>query len=130
MALTVEDWLERYRLAWEGADADAAAELFTEDAQYRDNIYEEPHRGREGVHAYWTGVTSVQRGAKVRIGRPLVEGDRVAAEFWTTMAVEGNPVTLAGCLLLEFDDAGLCRRLREYYAFVEGTIEPPDVWGV
>lgn len=129
MALAIEDWLEAYRKAWEEADSDAAAALFTEDAEYRSNIYEEPHRGRDGVHGYWTEVTAAQTDAQVVIGTPLVDGDRVAAEFWTRMAAGGNPVTLAGCLLLEFDDNGLCRRLREYYEFAEGTMDPPAVWG-
>lgn len=129
MALDIDDWLEGYRRAWEEADPDAAAALFTDDAQYRSNIYEEPYRGREGVHAYWTEVTGAQGDARVVMGTPFVDGGRVAAEFWTRMTVGGNPVTLAGCLLLEFDESGLCRRLREYYEFAEGTMEPPVVWG-
>jgi hypothetical protein len=51
-------------------------------------------------------------------------------EFWTTMSAEGNPVTLAGCLLLEFGDDGLCTDLREYWNFAEGTHTPPEGWGV
>ena len=129
MALVVREWLEAYRQAWEQADAEQAASLFTEDAQYRSNIYEEPHRGRDGVHEYWSGVTSVQSDVSVVMGEPFVDGDRVAAEFWTRMAINGAPVTLSGCLLLEFDGAGLCRRLREYWNLIDGTVAPPDVYG-
>lgn len=129
LALAIEEWLATYRRVWEEADPDGAAALFTEDADYRDNIYEEPHRGRDGVRAYWTEVTSVQSDVTVLMGEPFVDGDRVAAEFWTRMAVNGSPVTLAGCLLLEFDETGLCRRLREYWNFAEGTREPPVEWG-
>lgn len=129
MALSVEEWLEAYRRAWEEADSDGAAALFTDDAQYRSNIYEEPHRGRDGVRAYWTEVTSVQTDARVLMGTPFVDGPRVTAEFWTRMAMNDSPVTLAGCLLLEFDEGGLCRRLREYWNLTEGTAEPPAVWG-
>lgn len=128
--MATREWLEAYRRAWEGADSDGAASLFTDDAQYRSNIYEEPHHGRDGVRAYWTDVTSVQGNLSVVIGEPFVDGNRVAAEFWTRMAVGGNPMTLAGCLLLEFDETGLCRRLREYFTFIEGTVEPPAVWGI
>ena len=46
----VQRWLDDYRKAWETRDADAAAALFTEDATYREQPYEEPYRGREGVH--------------------------------------------------------------------------------
>ena len=121
-------WAEAYRVAWETADSEAAASLFTEGASYRSNIFEEPHLRRSGVVEYWTGVTSVQSEVTVRMGEPIVDGERVDVEFWTTMAVEGDPVTLAGCLLLRFD-AGLCADLREYWSLTEGTHNPPAGWG-
>lgn len=129
MTISVEEWLEGYRRAWEEADDDAVVELFSEDAQYRNYIYEEPNVGKDGVRAYWQRVTSTQRDVTVRMGRPFVDGDRVAAEWWTTMVNDGRPVTLSGCLLLDFDENGLCRRLREYFSLTEGIQEPPDVWG-
>lgn len=125
----VEEWADRYRRAWEQADAQAAARLFTDDATYRSNIYEPPHEGRDGVTAYWSWVTAAQSRVRVRMGAPLVEGDRADVEFWTTMDVEGSPVTLAGCLLLRFDDSGLCSQLREYWNFVDGSHQPPPEWG-
>lgn len=127
--MTVDEWIEEYRQAWEAADADRAAALFTEDGLYRSNIYDDPHAGHEGVHAYWTGVTSTQSDVSVRMGRPFVDGDRVAVEFWTNMKVEGDPVTVSGCLLLDFAADGRCRRLREYWNFSEHSLDPPDVWG-
>lgn len=125
----VRDWAEAYRAAWENTDSDAAAALFTEDAAYRSLIYEEPHRGRSGVVDYWTGVTSNQSDVTVRMGQPFVDDSKATVEFWTTMAIEGAPVTLAGCLLLEFDDTGLCSDLREYWNFTDGTHQPPAGWG-
>ena len=127
--MDIGSWLEAYRVAWERADADAVAALFDEDATYRSNIFEEPYVGREGVHAYWTEVTRTQEDVRVRIGRPFADGDRVAAEFWTTMRAEGDEVTLPGCLLLRFGAHGLCRSLREYWHYQPGTIQPPPGWG-
>ncbi|HSO49792.1 MAG TPA: nuclear transport factor 2 family protein [Acidimicrobiia bacterium] len=129
MSVTLEEWIESYRRAWEERDAEAAAALFTPDATYRSNIFEDPHRGKEGVRAYWESVTSTQSDARVRMGRPFADGDRVALEFWTNMKVEGEDVTLPGCLLLDFDDDGQCRQLREYWHFEPGTVEPPTGWG-
>jgi hypothetical protein len=63
------------------------------------------------------------------MGRPFVDGSRVAVEFWTTMRVEGEEVTLPGCLLLDFDDHGLCSHLREYWHYQPGLSEPPTGWG-
>lgn len=129
MPSSVNDWVESYRLAWENRDAEAAASLFTPDATYRDNIYEEPHHGQAGVEGYWRSVTESQTEIRVRMGTPFVDGHRVAVEFWTNMKVDGEETTLPGCLLLEFDDSWLCRRLREYWQFSPGSHEPPAEWG-
>jgi hypothetical protein len=125
----VEAWLDGYRAAWEGRDADAAAALFTEDALYREQPYQEPFHGRSGVHAYWTEVTATQEDVQFRYGTPVVDGQRAAAEWWVTMLNGGAEVTLAGEFLLLFDDAGLCRELREYWHFAEGRLTPPPGWG-
>lgn len=129
MVPTLGDWVEAYRVAWETKDAPAAAALFSPEATYRSNIFEEPHRGHEGIADYWRSVTAAQSDVRVRMGRPFVDGDRVAVEFWTTMKVDGQPVTLPGCLLLDFADDGTCRRLREYWHYQPGRFEPPNGWG-
>ena len=126
---TLDAWVEGYRLAWENGDAEAAAALFTPDATYRSNIFEEAHRGRAGVEAYWESVTSSQGDVRVQMGRPFVDGSRVSVEFWTNMKVQDEEVTLPGCLLMDFDDNWLCRRLREYWHYAPGLMEPPVGWG-
>src|SRR5919106_7025186 len=113
--MDVADWAERYARAWEDADDEAVGELFTEDATYRSNPFQEPHRGREGVRRYWREVTATQRNVEVVIGRTMVDGDRALVEWWTQMDSDGTPVTLPGALLLDFDESGLCRALREYW---------------
>jgi len=125
----VDAWSEAYRRAWETRDSEAAAALFTEDANYRDNIFEEPHAGRQGVRDYWSGVTAAQSDVTVRMGTPFVDGSRVAVEFWTTMLVDGAEVTLPGCLLLRFDQNGLCTDLREYWHFLPELQQPWEGWG-
>lgn len=129
MAMSVEQWAEAYRKAWEDRDAEAAAALFTEDATYRDNIYEDAHQGHEGVAEYWRGVTASQDAVRVVMGRPYGTEERATVEFWTRMTVGGAPVTLAGCLLLDFDGDGRCRALREYWNFADGDHAPPAGWG-
>ncbi len=125
----VVSWVEAYRDAWVNADTDAVVRLFAPDGTYRDNIFEEPHTGSDGIRAYWEGVTAAQTDVAVRMGSPFVDGDRVTVEFWTNMHVAGDPVTLPGCLLLTFDDTGLCTSLREYWHFQPGTFDPPLGWG-
>lgn len=127
--MRIEEWVDAYRRAWENRDPEAAAALFSPDCSYRENIIEEAHVGRAGVAEYWRSVTEAQSEVTVRMGRPFVHGDRVAVEFWTNMLVGGDRVTLPGCLLLEFDGDGLCRRLREYWHFFPGQYDPPPEWG-
>jgi SnoaL-like domain len=129
MTLTIDDWVEGYRVAWETMDGNAAAALFTGDARYRSNIFEEPHAGRAGIEAYWADVTAGQSEVAVRMGSPVVEGSRAVVEFWTTMLAGGEPLTLPGCLLLHFDDDGLCMDLREYWHTLPEIRQPPRGWG-
>src|ERR671910_468597 len=100
-----------------------------EDASCRSNPFEEPHVGHDGIRAYWDGVTSQQRDARVHMGKPYVDGDRVAVEWWTKMVSEGEEVTLPGCLLLRFAPDGRCSDLREYWNFAPGRREPFVDWG-
>ena len=129
--MTVQEWVESYFRAWDEKDADAAAELFTEQALYRDDPYGEPHRGRDGVHAYWSGVTATQEDVHTRFGRIVAAHDNryAAVEFWVTMLGGGAEVTLAGILFLRFDESGRCEELREAWHFTEGRRDPPAGWG-
>jgi SnoaL-like domain len=129
MPMTVADWLAGYRKAWMDRDADAAAALFTENASYRVQPYEEAHVGPAGVHAYWAGVTATQDAVELRYGTPVVEGNRAAVEWWVTLLSDGAEITLAGEFMLRFDENGLCEELREYWQFAEGKLEPPAGWG-
>jgi ketosteroid isomerase-like protein len=127
--MDLADWIDGYRRAWEEADTDLVLTLFTEDATYRSNPFEEPYLGHEGIRMYWDGVTSQQRDARVRMGRPFPDGDRVAVEWWTTMESQGEEVTLPGCLLLRFAADGRCSDLREYWNVTGGRVEPFEGWG-
>lgn len=120
-------WLQAYAEAWERADSRVTA-LFTDDATYRAHVFREPHAGRGGIRSYWESATSTQSDVRVLTGEPLIDGDRVAAEWWTTMTDEDGPVTLPGVLLLDFD-GDRCRALREYWAYEPGRHEPFPEWG-
>lgn len=126
----VNEWLEGYRRAWEEGDAAAVVELFTSDAWYRSQIFSEPHVGSEAIRSYWERATATQRKLDVRFGRPVVQGNRVAVEWWTMMdEVDDGELTLPGCLMLRFSDDGRCEELREYWHVESGRREPPHGWG-
>ena len=126
----VHEWLRAYAAAWASRDAGAAAGLFTPDAIYRSSPFREPSVGTEGVRAYWERATRDQRNLSLRLGEPVIEGNRVAVEWWAIMDVgEGTTGTLPGCLVLLFANDGRCRELREYWHWEEKRMEPPPGWG-
>jgi uncharacterized protein (TIGR02246 family) len=133
----VDTWIARYGKAWRDKDVDGVAELFTEDATYAAHPLQPPHRGRAGIRAYWRQVTATQEDVDLSFGRPIIDGNRVAVEWWATMKdPEWGPprddaaVTLPGCLLLRFSDQGLCATLREYWNVEFGRRVPsPAGWG-
>lgn len=127
--MTYNDWLERYRRAWIERDADAAAALFTEDAIYREQPFQEPFVGREAIRQYWLTVTRTQSAIELQYGAPVAVGDRVAIEWWANLLNNGAPVTLAGEFLLVFAQNDRCRELREYWALTESRMSPPSGWG-
>jgi hypothetical protein len=129
--MTVDEWVDAYAEAWRTRDAEAAAALFTEDCLYRAHPLQEPHRGTDGVRAYWAGVTSTQDRVDVRMGRPVesADGRRAAVEFWVRMLNDGAEVTLVGILVLRFADDGRCVELREAWLFEPGDHAPHEGWG-
>ena len=128
--MDIVEWAARYARAWEEADDEAVGALFTEDATYRSDPFREPYRGREAIRAYWREVTARQAGVEVLVGRTMVAGDRALVEWWTQMDSDGTPVTLPGALLLDLQENGLCRALREYWNLEVGSrLTPPEGWG-
>ena len=123
------DWLERYRRAWIDRDAEAASRLFTEDATYREHPFQAPFVGRAGIRDYWARVTASQKSVELRYGQPVVDGNRVAVEWWANLETNDGPITLAGEFLLRFAANGDCRELREYWLLTQGRVEPPSGWG-
>ena len=126
----VRSWIDRYGRAWRDRDADAAAEIFTEDAIYRAHPFRAPHVGRDAIRAYWRDATATQRRIDLRFGEPVVAGSKAAVEWWAVIDEEREgEVTLPGCLLLRFREDGRCEELREYWHLEPGRREPPDGWG-
>lgn len=127
--MNLREWVEAYARAWREQDADAVVSLFTDDAEYRSSPFREPSVGSEAIRTYWTRATSTQEDADVRMGTPIVAGNRVVVEWWATMRDEGEEITLPGCLLLRFAPDGRCEALREYWHVEPGRHEPHAGWG-
>lgn len=128
--MTHEEWIERYRRAWETGDPDEITDLFTPDASYRASVFRQPHRGRAAIRQYWQRGAGRQHEVTVSMGQPVITPARVAVEWWTTMIdPDDGEVTLPGCLLLRFAADGRCQDLWEYWQVQPGRQAPPANWG-
>lgn len=118
--LTMADlttWLDAYGDAWESRAPDKAASLFTEDSSYQVTPYEEPHMGQSGVRQYWQSVTANQRNVEFE-HQPLSVAGNIGIAHWSVrFDVEPGEthIELDGIFVLEFDENGKCRRLREWW---------------
>ncbi len=113
----LQTWLEAYRQAWETRDPDAAAALFSKDAEYYETPFAPPAKGRPGVRDYWANATRAQVDVAFSYEVLSVAEDRGIARWWAsfTRVSSGAKVDLDGVFLLEFDGEGLCRELREWW---------------
>jgi ketosteroid isomerase-like protein len=120
---------ERFAAVWERAwaahDVDALLELYAEACVHRSMPFREPHRGRDELAAYLRWSFAAERVIDVRFSPPVVGADGVAvAEFRVLSEEDGAAVTLAGCVFVRFDDAGLAVETRDYWHTAEGHQEP------
>jgi ketosteroid isomerase-like protein len=120
---------ERFVRVWERAwavhDVDALLELYAEDCVHRSMPFREPHRGRAELAAYLRWSFEQERVTDVRFSPPMTGQDGVAvAEFRVLAEEEGAASTLAGCVFVRFDDAGLAVETRDYWHTADGHREP------
>ena len=113
----LDAWLRAYGNAWEAKDPDAAAGLFTADAEYYETPYAEAFAGRAGIRDYWARVTADQQGVRFTYAVIAVTG-RTGVATWSAHFASisgGVDVELNGAFVLEFESAGQCRVLREWW---------------
>lgn len=115
----LQAWLDAYGQAWEKQDADAAGELFTDDATYAWGPFARPIRGRQAIREAWQ-VATQQNQTGITFGyEPLAVTDdgRSIARWWASMesVPARRPVRMEGIFLLTLTSDGRCRVLREWW---------------
>jgi uncharacterized protein (TIGR02246 family) len=112
-----EAWLRGYETAWEKRDPQAAAELFTADAEYHWTPFDTPQRGRAEIAAVWDKAVSQQRDIDFRYEILAVNGANGIARWHTKLtAVPANtPVELDGILVATFGSSRQCQVFREWW---------------
>ncbi|GAB2570017.1 hypothetical protein Aab01nite_06660 [Paractinoplanes abujensis] len=113
-------WAQTWRTGWPAQDVEAIARLHAPDGDYYASMFR-PYAGRHGLRDYLTECFGVEsRPAEVWFDEPRVDGDTAAVEYWAVTYPHGEPLTVSGCTVLRFDDAGLVTEARDYSHVREG----------
>jgi len=118
-------WARVWERAWRERDADAIEALYADGCVFRTH----PFREAEDPGGYVRRELPTESDVDVRFGRPVVDGERAAVEWWATLVESGNEITLAGFSWLRFDEEGLVSEQRDYWAEADGRRPPPEPWG-
>lgn len=115
--------VQRWADAWNTADADGMAELFTADGVYEDVAFQFSSRGKEGV-AMWVSITNQGlSGVNVEVIDAFRRGDQVAVR-WTfsgtvkalgTTQVEGSKPFSVPAASLFVMDGDRIRSVTDFY---------------
>jgi hypothetical protein len=122
-------FVEGYGRAWEGWDVSGFVDLFSDEVVYVAHATQETVVGRPALASYLRKEAADQGEASVRMGSPVIEGDRVAAEFWVTATSGTRATTIVGCFVARLAPDGRCDNFREYWVDVEGHTGSYEGWG-
>jgi hypothetical protein len=107
----LSEWLDAYGRAWQERDAQAACDLFTDDALYQWGPFGRRLRGRvmvrEALAEEFETLAAVDFGYEV-----LAAGDRSGIVRWWMTADEKQ---LEGIFRLAFDETGLCTNFKAWW---------------
>jgi ketosteroid isomerase-like protein len=122
-------YVESYGQTWESWDVERFVALHSEDVVYVAHPQEMVF-GQEALRRYVLKEKTAQGEVSVRMGKPVIDGDHVAAEFWVTAAKGSDQAAIAGCLVAQLDETdGRCTHFREYWFDMEGHINAYEGWG-
>lgn len=117
--VTVAAWLENYVNAWKNYDPDAIRALFSEDARYHYDPFDEPVVGREAIVESWLEDKD-EPGTYDANYEPLTVEGTVAvvngrSRYYRTPGSEVVVSEFDNIFVLRFDDRGHCVEFREWY---------------
>jgi ketosteroid isomerase-like protein len=114
----VTKWLQDYVSAWKSYDPQAIGALFSEDAAYRYNPYDEPMRGRSTIVANWLENRDAPNSFAAEYRPIAVDGNTAVAQGRTVYyEADGKTVTrqFDNIFVLRFDDEGRCADFCEWF---------------
>jgi ketosteroid isomerase-like protein len=122
-------FVQGYGRSWEIWDVSEFVDLFTDEVVYVAHPTQETVVGKEALRGYLRKEATEQGDVRVRMGEPVIDGSRVAAEFWVTATSEGRAATITGCLVARLESDGRCASFREYWFDEEGHAGAFEGWG-
>ena len=120
----LQDWLDRYVIAWRANQREPIEELFTEDAVYRYRPYgDDEHAtiGREAIVKAWLEEQDAPDSWRAEYHPFAVEGDRAVATGWSRyLASDDEPERIYhNVFLMRFAADGRCAEFMELYMLEE-----------
>ena len=113
----LESWLVEYGRAWRSRNAQAAANLFTEDGTYQVTPFAESMRGRAAIFKYWSHVAETERDIQFGYEVLAVTSEAGIARWWASFVIVPQELRtkLDGIFLISLNGDGLCQSLREWW---------------
>jgi len=108
----LDAWIKEYVHAWRSNDPESIAALFTEDAMYAYNPWEEPLKGRKEIVADWLREPDHPDSWQADYRPMLIQGNRALVTGLTRYA-DGK--TYSNLFVIDFDDEGRCHAFTEWY---------------
>ncbi len=112
-----QDILATIKRGWESRDVDLIVSLFSEEAEYREDPFEDPLRGANAIRAYWNEAVASQAHIEFDPERTWVSGRTILTSWHVAFTRRSNAerVRMRGFMTLEVDDEGRVWRFREWW---------------
>lgn len=118
----VNDWLREYGRAWEAGDFESVTTLFSEDAVYHEDPFDEPMVGHDEIRQYWKdGASDSQENVSFQFTLWTIDDDQCFAHWCAsfTRVDSQEHVELDGVFRLRFQRSGydvpVCKSLQEWW---------------
>lgn len=111
-----EDWVRRYRIAWESNDPDDIRGLFTDDGRYyTEPSDEEPSVGAEAIVADWIAHADQPGDTEFEFEVIAVDGDLAIARCVSTYLKHDPPRVYDNLFVVRLADDGRATEFTDWY---------------
>jgi uncharacterized protein (TIGR02246 family) len=120
----LKETIARYAAVASARDADAYADLFTEDAVQVDPYPAGVHKGRDEIKAFITQSFDACEAMTFEPGEVRAVGDRAAITFHITLTIAGGvTMHIRGIEIFTVTDDGLISAVDAYWGDADVTME-------